>query len=31
MYFTGGDHAINAGKWFEVLPGGRARFLRDGH
>jgi hypothetical protein len=30
MYCTGGDHSINSGKWFEVFPGGRARFVRDG-
>jgi len=31
LYFTGGDHAIGSGKQFEVFPGGRARFVRDGH
>lgn len=31
LYFTGGDRSIGSGKQFEVLPGGRARFVRDGH
>jgi len=31
LYFAGGDHAIGSGKQFEIFPGGRARFVRDGH
>jgi hypothetical protein len=30
LYFTGGDHAIGSGKQYEVYPGGRARFVKDG-
>jgi len=29
-YFTGGDHSMYSGKQFEVFPGGRARFVKDG-
>lgn len=30
-YFTGEDHSIGSGKRFEIFPGGRARFVGDGH